>query len=57
VMAAVECMIVPFGTVLGVLTIIVLSRDKVKRLFGVPPQAAEPGAIRSRLTGIFAVNK
>jgi hypothetical protein len=43
VMAAVECMIVPFGTVLGVLTIIVLSRDKVKRLFDVPPTGGGTG--------------
>ena len=34
VMAGIECMFVPFGTVLGVFTIIVLIRDSVKRLFG-----------------------
>lgn len=33
VVAAVECMFMPFGTVLGVLTIIVLMRDSVKALF------------------------
>jgi hypothetical protein len=33
VMAAVECMFMPFGTVLGVFTIIVLIRDSVKPLF------------------------
>ena len=32
VVAAVECMLVPFGTVLGVLTIIVLNRPSVKAL-------------------------
>ena len=32
-LACVECIFMPFGTVLGVLTIIVLSRDSVKKLF------------------------
>lgn len=31
-----ECLMFPFGTILGVFTIIVLSRPSVKRLFGVP---------------------
>jgi len=34
VMAGVECIFMPFGTVLGVFTIIVLIRDTVKDLFG-----------------------
>lgn len=34
VMACVECIFIPFGTVLGVFTIIVLSRDSVKILYG-----------------------
>ncbi len=34
VMAGVECIFMPFGTVLGVFTIIVLMRDSVKPLFG-----------------------
>ena len=34
VVACVECLFMPFGTVLGVFTIIVLSRDSVKALFG-----------------------
>lgn len=34
VMGAVECVFMPFGTVLGVFTIIVLMRDSVKELFG-----------------------
>ena len=38
VMAGLACMFMPFGTVLGVFTIIVLLRDSVKELFGV----AEP---------------
>ena len=35
VMAGTECIFMPFGTVLGVFTIIVLLRDSVKRRFGV----------------------
>jgi hypothetical protein len=33
VVAAIECLFIPFGTVLGVLTIIVLMRPSVKQLF------------------------
>lgn len=33
VMAAILCMFVPFGTILGVFTIIVLSRESVRRLY------------------------
>lgn len=33
VMAGVECLFVPFGTILGVFTIVVLSRESVKGLF------------------------
>jgi hypothetical protein len=32
-MAAVACVFFPFGTVLGVFSIIVLTRESVKRLF------------------------
>ena len=37
--AAIECISIPFGTILGVFTLMVLSRDSVKRLFnpGTPP--------------------
>ncbi len=35
VMAGIECIFMPVGTVLGVFTIIVLLRDGVKALFGV----------------------
>ena len=42
VMAAIECIFLPFGTVLGVFTIIVLMRDPVKQLFGVNPPAIPP---------------
>lgn len=34
VMAGISCIFVPFGTVLGVFTILVLSRPSVKELFG-----------------------
>jgi hypothetical protein len=33
VMAGVECLLIPYGTILGVLTIVVLMRDSVKALF------------------------
>ncbi|HUO85419.1 MAG TPA: hypothetical protein VM534_09930, partial [Thermoanaerobaculia bacterium] len=36
VMAGVECLFMPFGTVLGVFTIIVLSRPSVKAMFTRP---------------------
>jgi hypothetical protein len=36
VMAGVECLFMPVGTVLGVFTIIVLVRESVKQLFGRP---------------------
>jgi membrane protein YqaA with SNARE-associated domain len=31
--ACVECLFIPFGTILGVFTIIVLSRESMKALF------------------------
>lgn len=37
VVAAVSCLWIPFGTVLGIFTIVILSRDSVKRLFGIFP--------------------
>jgi hypothetical protein len=33
VMACIECLFVPFGTILGVFTIVVLSRESVRELF------------------------
>jgi hypothetical protein len=33
VAACIECLFIPFGTILGVFTIIVLSRESVKTLF------------------------
>src|SRR6266581_4330943 len=38
VVACIECLFIPFGTILGVFTIIVLSRESVKALFS----AAQP---------------
>jgi hypothetical protein len=31
--ACIECLFVPFGTILGAVTIVALSRESVKRLF------------------------
>jgi hypothetical protein len=39
VMGGIECIFMPFGTVLGVFTIIVLMRDTVKELFGRPVES------------------
>jgi hypothetical protein len=36
VIAAVECIMMPFGTILGVFTIILLMKDSVKKLFEMP---------------------
>ena len=48
IMAGVECMFMPFGTVLGVFTIVVLLRDSVKQLFPgaspLPPSGIYPGS-------------
>ena len=44
VMAAVACLFMPFGTMLGVFTIIVLQRASVRRLFGREPQLPQAGA-------------
>jgi len=40
VMAGVECMFMPFGTVLGIFTIILLVKDPVKQMFDQVPSAA-----------------
>lgn len=39
VMACIECAFFPFGTVLGVFTILTLSRETVKTLFDVSPSS------------------
>lgn len=41
VMACIECIFMPFGTVLGIFTIILLLREKVKAQFGVASPEAE----------------
>ena len=46
VIAALECLFIPLGTILGVFTIIVLMRDSVKHLF-----ATSQGLIAERLAG------
>jgi cell division protein FtsW (lipid II flippase) len=42
VVACIECLFMPFGTILGVFTLIVLSRESVKKLFGIEPATAPP---------------
>src|SRR5882762_10715804 len=37
VMACVECLFIPFGTILGVFTIVALSRESMKALFSAAP--------------------
>ena len=37
VVACIECIFIPFGTILGVFTIIVLSRESVKTVFSIVP--------------------
>lgn len=39
VVAAISCLMMPFGTVLGVFTIVVLMRPSVKQLFAAPQPA------------------
>jgi hypothetical protein len=39
VMACIECLFIPFGTILGVFTIVALSREPVKTLFSTAPAA------------------
>jgi hypothetical protein len=41
VTACVQCLFFPFGIILGVFTIIALSRASVKQLFGVQPHVAQ----------------
>jgi hypothetical protein len=42
IMGGINCAIFPFGTALGVFTILVLSRDSVKRLFQKRPADVKP---------------
>jgi hypothetical protein len=43
VMACIECLFMPFGTILGVFTILVLVRSSVKPLFEAPPPGVAAG--------------
>ena len=40
VMACIECLFIPFGTILGVFTLVVLSRESVRGLFSTAPVQA-----------------
>src|SRR5262245_54330895 len=40
IVAGVECIFMPFGTVLGVFTIITLTRPSIRSLFGVQPSSS-----------------
>ncbi len=50
VMAGVESVFMPFGTVLGVFTILVLMREPVKQLFAAN-NALQPAAVHSAASG------
>lgn len=39
-MAGIECLFMPFGTVLGVFTILTLIKPEARHLFGLPPMGA-----------------
>jgi hypothetical protein len=43
VIAAVECLFMPFGTVLAVFTLVVLLRESVKRMFDANRALSSPG--------------
>ncbi|MFL7794659.1 MAG: hypothetical protein AB8I69_21120 [Anaerolineae bacterium] len=45
VMGGVECMFMPFGTVLGVFTVIMLMRPAVKAMFGISEAIEESPAV------------
>ena len=44
--AGIQCILMPFGTILGVFTIIVLTRGSVKELFSFTDRS--PGILESR---------
>jgi hypothetical protein len=46
IVAGMNCMHIPFGTVLAVFTIIVLLRPSVKTMFAEPPPVPIPGAMQ-----------
>jgi hypothetical protein len=41
IVAGIECMFIPFGTILGVFTLIVLNKESVKELFAVSRPATD----------------
>ncbi len=41
IVAALECLIIPVGTILGIFTILVLRRDSVKALFAAPQEESD----------------
>lgn len=43
IVAGLECMFVPFGTVLGVFTLLVVTKDEAKALFVPPATSRLPG--------------
>ena len=45
VVAGIECAFTPFGTVLGVFTLVILSKDSVKEIFVQPGTGAEGGGL------------
>jgi MFS family permease len=47
VMGAILCMFMPFGTVLGVFTIILLTKESVQRLYGIAPSRAAQSTVPS----------
>jgi len=42
VVAACECVFIPFGTILGIFTLVVLTREPVRELFGVETAPSPP---------------
>jgi hypothetical protein len=38
VVAGLECIFMPFGTILGIFTLLLLNRESVRRAFDSPPQ-------------------
>jgi hypothetical protein len=42
VVAGIECLFMPFGTVLGIFTILTLFKPEARQLFGLPPSEEKP---------------
>ncbi len=47
VIAGIECIFMPFGTILGVFTLIVLNKDSVKEIFAEQASEVTPGSAPS----------